>query len=141
VLRIHNNARIPVLLIIGLACLGTACSKANPSEELQKELKTIVSWIETTRAVGEAFKNGSVPRAYAARTFQTAQKNLQQEIENIQSLSISESTRTDLLSRLQQLENSLGQAMQAIGNSDGHALEQTLIQMTTVEKAFAASTK
>jgi hypothetical protein len=140
-LRIHYNQRIAILLIGGLVCLGTACSKSNPSEALQKELKTVVSWIETTRAVGEAYKNGSVPPAYAARTFQTAQKNLQQEFENIQSLPISQSTRADLLSKLQQVENSVGQAVQAIGSSDGPALEQTLSQMTTAKKAFAASTK
>jgi molecular chaperone GrpE (heat shock protein) len=140
-LRIHYKQRIAILLIGGLVCLGTACSKSNPSEALQKELKRVVSWIETTRAVGEAFKNGSVPPAYAARTFQTAQKNLQQEIENIQSLSISESIKADLLSKLQQFENSLGQAEQAVGNSDRQALEQTLSQMTTAGKAFAASTK
>jgi hypothetical protein len=140
-LRIHYNQRLAIWLVVGLACLGASCSKSNPSEALQKELKRVVSWIETTRAVGEAFKNGSVPPAYAARTFQTAQKNLQQEFKNIQSLPISPSTRADLLSKLQQVENSVGQAVQAIGNSDGPALEQTLSQMTTAKNAFAGSAK
>ncbi len=128
-------------MAVGLVSLCSACSKSTPSEAVQKELKTIVSWIETTRAVGEAWKNGSIPSAYATRTFQTAQENLKQEIESIQSLPVSESGKADLSIKLQQLENSLGQAGQAIGNSDRSALEQVLTQLAKAQQSLYASTK
>lgn len=111
-MRIYDNQRVAILLVVGLTCLNAACGKSDSSGALQKELKTVISWIETTRAVGEGFENGSVPSAYAARTFQTAQENLQQEIENIQSLSISEPTKANLTIKLEQLENTIGQAVQ-----------------------------
>jgi hypothetical protein len=137
-MRVHH---IAILLALGLTSLSVACSNSNPSADLQKEVKTIVSWIETTRAVGEAWKNGSVPSAYAALTFQTAQENLKQEIDSIQSIPISGSAKADLSMKLQQMEISLGEAVQAIEKSDTSALEQTLNQLTTAQQALSASTK
>ena len=140
-LRVHNKQRIAVLFAAGLIFLFSACSASNPSDALRKELKTIVSWIETTRAVGEAWKNGSVPSAYAARTFETAQRNLQQEMKTLQSLSIPEATRADLSVKIQQLQNSLGQAAMAIKKNDQLSVERVIIELTTAQQWLHPSTK
>ena len=140
-MRIHNQHSSAVLFAAGLIFLCSACSASNSSDALHKELKTIVSWIETTHAVGKPWKNGSVPSAYAARTFQTAQENLKQEVDSIQSIPISGSAKADLSMKLQQMESSLEQAVQAVEKSDTSALEQTLNQLTTAQQALSASTK
>lgn len=140
-MRVHDNQLIAILLVVELASLGSACSVSHSSVVRQKEVKKIVSWLATTRAVGQAWKDRSVPSAYAARTLQTAQENLKQEIENIQSLAIPEPAKVNLSLKLQQMETSMDQAAHAVRNNDTSALEQTLAQLTTAQQALSASTK
>ena len=140
-MRVHTNHHIAILLALGLTSLSVACSNSNPSADLQKEVKTIVSWIETARAVGEAWKNGSIPSAYAGRTFHTAQESLQQEIKTIQSLSIPDAAKITLSTQLQLVQTSIGQAALSIENNDRPAFEKSLTELTTARQSLSPSTK
>lgn len=123
------------------ALLMSSCVSSNPSDSLHHEIKTLTSWIETTRMVGQAWQAGSVPSAYAARTFQTAQETLQTESETIQSLPIADVTRTDLRANIQQMQNLLGQAEMAAKNSDRAGVDAAMTQLTTAEHVLDAGLK
>jgi hypothetical protein len=127
-----------VIVAGGLICCS-GCSSSNPSEVLQHEQKTIISWVETARMVGGAWKNGLVPQAYADRTFQTAQQSIQSEAQTIQSLSIADTAKADLLAKLSGLHDSLGQGVVAVKNDDRAALNITLDQLTVASAALGAS--
>jgi len=129
------------LVLMSSLLLISSCASSNPSEALQQEVKTLISWVETTRMVGQAWQAGSVPSAYAARTFQTAQDTLQQESETIQNLSIAEVTRADLRANIQQMQNSLGQAEVALKNSDRAGVNAAMTQLTAAEQILEAGVK
>jgi ABC-type glycerol-3-phosphate transport system substrate-binding protein len=140
-LRVRISHHIAILLALGLTLISVACSNSNPSADLQKEVKTIISWIETTRAVGEAWKSGWVPSAYTGRTLQTAQENLKQEIKNIRSLSIPEQSKAEFSIKVQQLEYFVGQGVQAVGDGDKSALDEALTQLAIAQRSLSSSTK
>jgi hypothetical protein len=129
------------LILVFSALLLSSCASSNPSDALQHELKTLISWIETTRTVGQAWQSGSVPSAYAARTFQTAQEALQEESETIQSLSIAEVTKADLRAGIQQMQNSLGQAVVNLKNGDRAGVGTAMTELTTAEQVLNSGLK
>src|SRR5258705_5576699 len=104
-------------------------------------MKTVTSWLETTRMVGDAWQNNSVPPAYATRTLQTAQENLKQEETAINSLSISDALKSDLITKLRELEKQLGQAAAAIENNNRSAFTLAINQLTTQEQALISTDK
>ena len=123
------------------ALLISACASSNPPDALHQEVKTLISWIETTRMVGQAWKAGWVPSTYAARTIQTAQETLQKESETIQSFPIADKTRADLRARIQQMQDSLGQAEMAVKNSDRTGVDTAMSQLTAAEQILEAGVK
>src|SRR4051794_40074542 len=99
-----KNVRLRSLFFILLALL-VACNSQSPADKLRKELQTVASWAATSRMVGEALQNGKVLSAYAARTFETAGQNLQDESRTLEKSSdIPSEGRANLQAQIARLE-------------------------------------
>src|SRR4051812_25428986 len=87
-----------------------ACSFQSAPDKLRQELQTISSWAATTRMAGEALLNGHVPSAYAARAFETAHQNLQDEGKALeQSSDIPAEQRAKVQTEVTRLQQIIGQ--------------------------------
>jgi hypothetical protein len=139
--KLHTKFNHFFVSLVGTAliCSASGCSSSNSSDALQNEVITIISWIETARIVGAAWNSGLVPQAYADHTFQIAQQNIQSEAKAIQSLSIAEGAKADLLAKVHRLQVSLGQGVLAIQKNDRATLNITLDQLTTASTVLGAS--
>lgn len=120
--------------------LLTACN--SPSDKLTKELKTISSWAATVRMVGEALISSKVPVAYAKRTLETAEHNLQDESKTLSKASDipnQERTRAQYeISRIQQLA---GQMKTAVEGKDQTALSQLIGRVMIEEQSIKSLIK
>jgi hypothetical protein len=140
-LRHFRKQFVAVVLAGALIFLCSGCGSSNPSDDLRKELRTVSSWIETTRQVGQAWQAGSVPSAYATRTFQTAALTLQQEAATIQSLPLAEAIKSDWLARIEQVQTTLGRASVAIKSKDQSGVAAAITELTTAKQALDSNLK
>jgi hypothetical protein len=136
-----KNVRLRLLFLILLASLA-ACNSQSPADRLRKELQTVASWAATSRMVGEALQNGKVPSAYAARTFEAAGQNLQEESRTLEkSADIPAAGRADLQAQIARLEQIVRQLKAAAEGKDNAALAQQVEQLTAEEQSLKSSRK
>jgi hypothetical protein len=125
--------------IIAMALLVSSCSSRQPDAALRKEQQTIVSWIETTRTIADAWKNYRVPSAYTSRTFKTAQQTLEQESRSIPALPISPDAKGRLVTTIELVHNSLGQAVAGIDKGERPAMDPVIDQLETAKQTLEES--
>jgi hypothetical protein len=111
-----------VLIAVSLFLLLNACTSSDPASELEKETKTIISWAATAQMVSEAWRVASVPQAYADRTFQSAQEEIEKQKRAIQKLSVSSDTRGKLIGNIESVGNTIAQMQSALRSGDRAAL-------------------
>jgi len=134
-----KNVRLRFLLLILLASLA-ACSSQSPADKLRQELRTVASWAATSRMVGEALQNGKVLSDYAARTFEAAGQNLQEESRTLEKSSdIPVEERANLQAQLARLEEIVGQLKTAAAAKDNAALSQQVEQLKVEEQSLKSS--
>ncbi|HEX8891545.1 MAG TPA: hypothetical protein VF779_20520 [Pyrinomonadaceae bacterium] len=134
-----KNIRLRLLLLILLASLA-ACSSQSPADKLHKELRTVVSWAATSRMVGEALQNGKVLQGYAARTFEAAGRNLQEESRTIdKSADIPAEERAGAQAQIARLEQIVGQLKSMVEGKDNAALSQQVEQLKVEEQSLKSS--
>lgn len=114
----------------------TACSTQPSVDKLAKELKTVASWAATTHMVGDAWLRGRVPTAYAKRTLQSAQKELQKETNTLAKVAPAPD-RTKALAQLEHLKYSIKQMTAAIEHEDRQAMTQQIQQLSSQEQGLS----
>ena len=85
-MRLPKTLRNPVIVVITLTSfLMAGCGKSD-DQKLNDGLRQVVSSAATVITVGEWWSNGIVPNAYTSRTFESMSYELQQELDEIESL-------------------------------------------------------
>jgi hypothetical protein len=125
--------------VMAIALLVSSCSSRQPDAALRKEQQTIVSWIETTRTIADAWKNYRVPSAYTSRTFKTAQQALEQESRSIPALPISPDAKGRLATTIGLVHNSLEQAVAGIDKGERSAMDPIIDQLETAKQTLEES--
>jgi hypothetical protein len=129
-----------VCLLVSLLCALSSCNKdAERAAATRDEMQTISSWAATARRVGEAWLGASLPTAYAQRTLQTVQQQLQEEMDTL-SKSAHGSTEQGLKA-LEQARNlkTIVERMQAlVGQADRAAMTRQLDQLSSQQQSFDA---
>jgi hypothetical protein len=136
----RTASHIPAcFLLIISACLMTTCSARVSSDELATEMRTISSWAATARRVVEAWLGGSVPVAYAERTLQVAQQQLQEVIDTLsKSAQASTEKGAKVLEQARSLKGIVEQMQSAVRQADQASVGQQLDQISSQQRALRA---
>ncbi|HKC65758.1 MAG TPA: hypothetical protein VKB86_19100 [Pyrinomonadaceae bacterium] len=127
-------------LIFAALILLAGCSSS--SDKLTKELKTISSWAATSQMVGEALMSGKVPEAYAKRTLEIAEQNLQNESKTLEKSSdIPNDERAEVQAKINRIQQVVGQMKSAVEGKDQSALSQLIGQLMIEEQGVKSSIK
>jgi len=126
-----------MLPIITLAACGQS-----PDEQLQSEIKTVSSWTATAQMAGEAWAEGDVPDAYARRTLETAQENLQETAETLKTTEeIPANQKSQAEEQINSLRQTLNRMQAAVESDDKQSLAQSLDQLNEQKQALEAFAK
>jgi endonuclease III-like uncharacterized protein len=99
--------RNPVAIVIPLICLLMAGCGKSDEQELNDDLRGVVSSSATVIVIGESWSNGLVPQAYTYRTFESMSVELQKELDEIDSLSNATNEQKEIVKRVQSLVSNL----------------------------------
>lgn len=128
-------------LLVLLIALN-ACSSQSAADRMRQELQTVASWVATARMVGEALKSGNVPPAYAARTFEAAGRNLQEESRTLEKTSALPPTeRAGAQAEIARLQQIVSQLKAAVESKDNAALSSAIEQLRVEEQSLKSSSK
>ncbi|HKR00577.1 MAG TPA: hypothetical protein VJT09_07880 [Pyrinomonadaceae bacterium] len=126
-----------------LLVLAVTCCTRPPADQLKTELQAVASWAATARMTGEAWAQGSVPRAYAAHTLRTAREALQEETGTIgEPAQGGGELQASLAARTEKVAQVIEGMRATVERDDKQALTQLLEQLKAEEremKALAAS--
>lgn len=113
----------------------TACSAPSAAEKRTKELETVASWVATAHMVGDAWLQNAVPAVYAQQTLHSTQQELHKETDAIAKVT-STQERSQVLAKLQRLEQTIGQMSTAVAQNNRPHLQQQLQQLTVQQQAI-----
>lgn len=114
--------------------LLTACTSKSSSDDVSKELQSVKSWAATAHMVGDAWKRGAVPTAYAKQTLAKTQQELKKEVDSFSESSINEEKRASILKSIFSLQATLTQMSNSIEHKDYKALTQEIQQLSAQEQ-------
>jgi hypothetical protein len=136
-----KNIRRGFLTLVLLISLN-ACSSQSAANKISQELQTVASWVSTSRMVGEALKHGSVPPPYAARTFEAAGQNLQEESRTLEKTSdIPAAERESVQGQIARLQGIVNQLKASVESKDSASLAKSIEQLTLEEHSLKSSIK
>ncbi|MFN2533136.1 MAG: hypothetical protein ABR555_17770 [Pyrinomonadaceae bacterium] len=130
-----------VTILLTSTLFATSCGGKTPAEKLQPEIKTIASFMATVDWVTAAQANASVPAAYASRTINVAQQNLQDEQTTIRSFDVSQDYRDQLTTILDQVIKTLPAIRQAFETRDSNAMNDEITVLAIQRQALDALSK
>ncbi|OKH50370.1 hypothetical protein NIES2101_19515 [Calothrix sp. HK-06] len=114
--------------------LLTACTSKSSTNDVSKELRSVKSWAATAHMVGDAWKRGAVPTAYAKQTLKKTQEELKKETDSLSKSSIDEEKRASILKSLFSLQTTLTQMSTSIEHKSYKALTQEIQQLSAQEQ-------
>ena len=82
------------------------CGKSN-DQKLRAGLRQVVSSVATVMMVGDWWSNGIVPDAYSYRTFESMSDELQQELDEIESLPNATAEEKEIVKNIQSTVSSM----------------------------------
>ncbi len=125
-----------LLLLTSLA----ACSNKSSTNDLAKELETVMSWAATSQMAGDAWIHGNVPTAFAKQTLSKAQTKLHEETDTLAHSSNPTQRRT-ILENLQRLESTVSRMATAVEHEDHTVMTQQLKQLSTQQQRLSSLAK
>jgi hypothetical protein len=132
--------KLPCLLMLPLIIL-TSCGQS-PDEQLQTAIKTASSWTATAQMAAEAWGRGAVPHAYARRTLETAQENLQEAADALKEAEeIPAARKAQAWEQIGNLQQTVAQLRAAVENGDKASLVKNLDQLIKQKQALEVLTK
>lgn len=114
--------------------LLTACTSKSSSDDVLKELQSVKSWAATAHMVGDAWKRGAVPTAYAKQTLAKTQKELKKEVDSLSESSIDKEKRASIIKSIFSLQVTLTQMSTSIEHKNYQALTQEIQQLSAQEQ-------
>ena len=74
---------LAVAFVVAVAAASSACSGGSPSERVEQERKTVASWAASLHLLCDAWREGSVPTRYAAKSLEEAREALGEEAQTL----------------------------------------------------------
>lgn len=121
--------------LVFLFSVVTACSSQPSAKDLAKELETVKSWTATAEMVGESWLKQSIPTVYAKQTLQATQAELQKETETVKKVAPNQA-RGEVVTKLQQIEQTVSQLELAVEKDDRANLSQLLQQLSMQKRTL-----
>jgi hypothetical protein len=129
-----NASRHRVILLLLLCLVGQSCKSS--SQKFTKEVQEAISSVASARMIGEAYANGTIPKAYTKKALASFDSQLQSSAQRLQS--ISDERREGTLIVLNQAEQTVAQMQTTLDDSVSFA--QLNLRLVDQQKALAATT-
>jgi len=136
--RMHLGSKALVFMCV---VFGSACGARSSQKQASRALETLQSWTASARLAATAWRAGSTPRAYTLDTFELAQKQMDEEKQKLRSAALSGSSRADLGSHAERVQELVESLKTAVKQSNRTAIEQPVQQLAAEEEYFLQSPK
>jgi hypothetical protein len=108
-----------------LLLFTTACGSEPSAQNLNKELKTVISWAATAQMASQAWLQHRVPAVYAQQTLRKTQENLQAGLDEIDKVAPPQN-RAIALSQVKRLQDTIQHMATGLERQDRATLTQNL---------------